>query len=222
MTQDGQRRHGPNVVLVLDQPLEVVEGADYVVSLVADQPLTSLGTVVATEGDWDDHLPYNVCPLLPGTELSRETPSGYTEYTCIAFSPFPGYYHGINLYIIAEDDPLKRDLLLQGLDEADYLTISSNRFYDGVTRIPDRWPLTERYYEALFGGELGFELALEWTSYPRLGPLEWKNQVLPTDDLPGWLNEFEVEEAFTVYDHPAVFVFRKTPDYAPKKHATSC
>ncbi|MFP4323222.1 MAG: DUF2298 domain-containing protein, partial [Anaerolineales bacterium] len=73
------------------------------------------------------------------------------------------------------------------------------------------------YYDALFSGELGFELVGEWSSFPRIGPFEWRDQVLPTDDLPSWLNEFEAEEAFHVYDHPTVFVFRKTENYDPER-----
>src|SRR5690606_13117768 len=46
-----------------------------------------------------------------------------------------------------------------------------------------------------------------------LGPLKVSDQYLPTYDAPGWLNEFEAEEAFHVYDHPVVFIFRKSADY---------
>jgi hypothetical protein len=117
----------------------------------------------------------------------------------------------------AEDDERKRETMLEVLDKADYLTISSNRFYDSLSRIPTRFPMSIDYYDVLFSGELGFELVLEWTSYPRVWDIEWKNQVLPTDDLPAWMNEYEVEEAFTVYDHPAIFVFRKTDVYSPER-----
>src|SRR5690606_40774504 len=43
-----------------------------------------------------------------------------------------------------------------------------------------------------------------------LGPLHVSDQYLPIYDAPRWLNEFEAEEAFHVYDHPAVMVFHKT------------
>lgn len=213
---DGHNEYGPSVTIPLEPALEVEKGKSYALWITATEPLMTIGTAVATEGPWDDPIPYNVCPLPPGTELSRDTKSGYTNINCGSVPLFGPYYEGLELYLSAEDNELKRDLMQDVLDNADYLTISSNRFYDTLSRIPYRWPMSLAYYDALFDGSLGFEMVLEWTSYPRIGALEWKDQVLPTDNLPAWLNEFEVEEAFTVYDHPTVYVFRKTENYDPE------
>ena len=98
-----------------------------------------------------------------------------------------------------DDDPVKRSRLHHVLDRTEFLVISSNRFYDSLRRNPHRWPMTIDYYRALFDGSLGFELVADFTSPPTLGG--WQ-----VDDQPA-------EEAFTVYDHPRVLVFRKRPDY---------
>ena len=52
-------------------------------------------------------------------------------------------------------------------------------------------------------GDLGFELAAVFQSDPNLGSLRFNTQF--------------AEEAFTVYDHPKVLIFRKTADYDPDK-----
>ena len=56
------------------------------------------------------------------------------------------------------DNQIKYDDILRTLEIGDYLTIASNRFYDSETRNPKRWPLTTRYYQKLFAGELGYDL----------------------------------------------------------------
>ena len=72
-----------------------------------------------------------------------------------------------------------------------------------VTRVPAVFPMSIAYYRALFDGRLGFERAADFTSYPSLGPLRF-----PDD---------RAEEQFTVYDHPRVLLFRKTPAFSPAK-----
>jgi YYY domain-containing protein len=112
-------------------------------------------------------------------------------------------YRGIELHLYDEDTASKRQTLIDQLAETDYIMISSNRLYRSIPRAPWRYPLTRRYYELLFSGALGFRLERSFTSYPRLGPVE--------------IADDEAEEAFTVYDHPHVLIFKKMPAFAREK-----
>lgn len=141
------------------------------------------GAAIATEGTWDDDLPL---PL-----PDHEPPSQRYRMSSLAMS--------------LEDTAEKRALLQEVLDRADYLVLSSNRFYASLSRLPRRWPMSIEYYRALFDGRLGFALAADFTSPPSLGTV--------------WVDDHEAEESFTVYDHPRVFVFRKTAAYDPRETA---
>ena len=134
------------------------------------------GSTIANE-HWDDSLPVR----LDGKD------------------PYPKIYQGVQLEWFNTDSPQKLQQILDRLDQADYLTISSNRVYDSIVRLPMRFPMTMRYYDALFAERLGFNRVAEFTSYPSiLG--------VPISDQPA-------EEAFTVYDHPRVQIFRKSEQY---------
>ena len=91
--------------------------------------------------------------------------------------------------------------LIDQLEGADYIFVSSNRLYESIPRIPERYPMTIEYYDMLFSGELGFELVKTFTSRPSLFGIE--------------LNDDGAEEAFTVYDHPKVLIFQKTDAFDP-------
>lgn len=216
---DGHNLFGPSVRLEFAAPFEVKEGESYTLAVIPDDLLGVTGAVVSSEIPWDDPVPYKVCALPPEYAYGDDNPSGLCEYDSTGNDPYSGFYTGLNMPMSSEDDERKRDEMLAILDQIDYLNISSNRFYDSFRRIPTRWPMSLDFYEALFSGELGFELVDTFESYAEVGPFVWRDQILPTDDVPDWMNEFESEEAFSVYDHPTVFIFRKTEDYSPEKAA---
>ncbi|HEY1435856.1 MAG TPA: DUF2298 domain-containing protein, partial [Thermoanaerobaculia bacterium] len=114
----------------------------------------------------------------------------------------PGSYAGPPaLPLFDPDSREKAALIVRALSDADWVSVTSNRVYSNVTRVPSVFPMSIAYYRALFDGSLGFERAADFTSYPSLGPLR-----IPDD---------AAEEQFTVYDHPRVLLFRKTPRFTP-------
>jgi uncharacterized membrane protein len=124
---------------------------------------------------WDDQLPKSLPE--PGMDM------GSAGLRNIDWSPYE------------EDTAEKYALLKQKLNEADFVVYSSKRIYDSVDELPERYPMTNLYYEAMWDGRLGFELAAEFTSPPRLF---------------GWIVEDRhADESWSLYDHPQVSVFRK-------------
>jgi YYY domain-containing protein len=213
---------GESYDIPLEEPLEVRAGETYLfrVDLVGGGPVISGGSVFTWEGAWDDPIPTRVCTMPNGLTLADDPPSGLNSYPtpCNMRDPWWGFLNGYTLDIVYEDVPEKRDELIRYLDDSDYIAISSNRFYDTLSRNPTRWPMANRYYDALFSGELGYELAATFQETFEFGPLRVSDQVLPTyQNVPDWLNEFEAEEAFHVYDHPVVFIFKKGVDYDPER-----
>lgn len=132
------------------------------------------GSVIATE-HWDDGLPVS----LPGEDLS--------------------VYEGFQLELFFVDDRGKLDALLDQLDRADYIVLSSDRLAGVIPRLPERYPMTSAYYRMLFSGDLGFESVARFTDAPSLFGVR--------------IDDHTAEEAFTVYDHPRVMIFRKGPGY---------
>ena len=183
---DGGKRHEleiPEVALSPDVTYylqtQVLQGA----------PLVSVGSVIANE-HYDDPLPFNIDGRLAfGIGPYRSLDLYYEDR--------PQVVDLLQLY--DEDTPDKLEMMLDALDKADYIVMSSGRLWQSIPRLPMRYPVTTRYYELLFSGELGFEKDVEFHSYPRLFGIEF-------DDT--W-----AEEQFTVYDHPKVLIYRKTDEY---------
>ncbi|MGJ3238286.1 MAG: DUF2298 domain-containing protein [Anaerolineae bacterium] len=203
--------------LTFDAPVELVAGQRYIFKAEAlTGSISTAGAVILTEGTWDDRITTaTYCQLPDGlTWADQPRPGLVAPSECNASTLARALHQSYDLLMsYPVDEPLKYNSLVDALEVGDYIAITSNRFYDTQPRNPMRFPMTTAYYDALFSGELGFELVTTFTASYQLGPLEVSDQNLPIYDTPAWLNELEADEAFHVYDHPAVFIFRKTADY---------
>ena len=137
------------------------------------------GSCIAVE-HWEESLPRDWAGLEPG------------------MSPGAHAYRQPQLPMYDPDTEQKYQILRDTLRNCDYLVIASNRMWRTLPRLSTRYPMSTRYYEALFGGELGYEKVAEFATPPRLGPLVIDDQA--------------ADESFTVYDHPRAFIFQKVRD----------
>ncbi len=201
---------GSEVVIDLPQSLVLsrMQDVELTLELVSGSGQIAVNTVgVVHETAWDDGLPLMM--------------NGYIPYDSNL-----GIFRGdLNLDMYAQDDQVKRERFFQMLSQGEYVFMSSNRQWGTIPRVPERYPLSTAYYRALVGcpeeiesvtcynlaesgkfeGQLGFELVETFTSYPTLGKWEFNDQF--------------AEEAFSVYDHPKVMIFRKTADFDPERLA---
>jgi len=195
----GKDLRGDLVTLKLNKPISAVKGTQYYIRFELDQgTLVINGSNIANETDYDYTLPFRV--------------DGYDA--------FGGIYRGdLNLQVYWDDNQDKLDRFVSTLDQSDYIFIPTNHQYAQITRVPERYPLTTLYYRELMGcpiGEdiikcyheanpgdhksrLGFDLVAVFETFPKIGPFE--------------INDEYAEEAFTFYDHPKVFVFKKNADF---------
>lgn len=105
--------------------------------------------------------------------------------------------------LFGEDTVEKIERLATQLSGVDYVVESSPRVWGTVTRIPVRYPSTIKFFAALDTGQLGFERVATFTSTPRIslfGVQLWR------------LADSNAEEAFSVYDHPEVRIWKRVRD----------
>ena len=192
---------GVSYSINLEPEIQLLAGHTYQL-IIEFQGLGSIGingSAVAVESDWDDSLPVRV--------------DGRDAYG--------GIYQGdLNFEMYWDDDKDKLVRFLDTLNKSDYIFISSNRQWGTTTRVPERYPLTTQFYQSLMGcpldhdiywcysvakpgmfkSEIGYDLVKVFESYPHIN--EW------------YINDQFAEEAFTVYDHPKVLIFKKSEDFS--------
>ena len=114
----------------------------------------------------------------------------------------PGRYNQIELPLYVADNMEKRGELLSKLNRADYIIIASQKLRDSIPRMPHRYPFTISYYEGLEDGSLGFDRVAEF------------RRDLNFFGFP--VSTRTAEEAFSVYDHPPVSIYKKASRYDPE------
>jgi YYY domain-containing protein len=208
----GEDSRGSELILELDRPVPAAKGQQFYLRFSLDSGRLDIrGAAVVNETDYDYGLPFRL--------------DGYDA--------FGGIYRGdLNLQVYWDDNEEKLERFVSMLSEADYIFIPTNHQYGQITRLPERYPLTTMYYRELMGcpvgadiiscyheaqpgdhqGRLGFDLVAVFETFPRLDlPLLGRIEI----------NDQYAEEAFTFYDHPKVFIFKKNADFdAGQVHAT--
>lgn len=193
---------GLSLAPTFDLPkVDVIRGSVYQLryEITAGGPLRLFAEPYTLETSWDDALPLAVRNL----------------------DPLGSIYQPYNLQTYEPDTPEKREKMIDILNKSEFIVIPSNRSYDAMPRLPNRYPLTTMYYQELFDcagcigddlenkayglntgfiSPLGFELVATFVSNPSVGPFQ--------------LNDQSADESFTVYDHPKVFVFKKSADFS--------
>ncbi len=129
---------------------------------------------------WDDAL-----PVPPWTMGFQRAMIGQKEPTW-----------QVELPLYEPDSESKWRLMAGKLEQVDAIVLASNRLSAPLMRIGgEKYGITKRYYELLFGGGLGFDQVADF-------------HVMPGID--GWrVDDQLADESFTVYDHPQVRIFRK-------------
>ncbi len=154
---------------IYSQPMTRVQASRWIYQHLPSGDGAPIKTI--TYEIWDDSLP-----------LPVDGKAGCFQYNCV----------GLPLY--DDDTPQKAQTLAQTLTQADAVIISSPRLYpDSIPRLPERYPMTNRYYQLLFAGKLGFHLAAVFQNSPNLFGI--------------YFNDSGADESYFVFDHPTVHIF---------------
>ncbi|MBN1956010.1 MAG: glycosyltransferase family 39 protein [Anaerolineae bacterium] len=162
-------------------------------------------------------------PWVTTTAWVRENvPPGSTIAVEAWDHPLPLDPSGYQIYALPVLDPETAEkwaVIDRVLEETDVMIIASRRGYGALANWPQRFPLAAAYYQELFSGERGFQVAACFERWPRLGPLPLADDPLraaglvlpapachpaaPFPPLP------PLDESFVVYDHPLVIVMQR-------------
>ena len=211
VTPDLRDARGGPASAVLSQPVPVEQDTAYFLLISAPEggPIQVTGSTVTNE-NWDESVPVRM--------FGRD--------------PYGGLYRGLTMEVHWLDDENKRQMYLANLEQADYIFVQSQRRIWASTRLPARYPMTMAYYRALFDGQLGYDLVAQFHTPITVGPLQVSDLTgtaawgrapdVPAlgPDYPFNYSLWAAEEAFSVYDHAPVWIFKKRADFDIEQAAT--
>ncbi|MFZ2956371.1 MAG: glycosyltransferase family 39 protein [Candidatus Ozemobacteraceae bacterium] len=215
---------------VYQQPHSRVAASQWIMNNVAS------GTVLAFESAWDDAIPLLrgdnwglIKPFLDGPRLEIHEPDSASKAARLvsilsradvlvitsnrmygSLCRLPGRYplstafYRLLLGISSDADPVRAfaELADTPLATTPLKKISFQSIPPQATSSLQTMPIQANALQAISASRsfsLGFAPMAVFTSFPRIGPFT--------------INDQSAEEAFTVYDHPQVTLFRKTPAF---------
>ena len=132
---------------------------------------------------WDDALPLS----FPADQYNQ-------------FPRLSNQYKIIEQPVFDPDSQMKQDVIERNLQSADYYILSSNRGYGSVLSVPERFPYMSALYTDLLNGDTPYRKVAEFSTDPHIAFGKKKFVI----------SDRNSEEAFTVYDHPTVLIFKNT------------
>ncbi|MCH7736539.1 MAG: glycosyltransferase family 39 protein [Chloroflexi bacterium] len=133
------------------------------------------------------------------------------------------YSYDVWQFPVYEADTLEKMNTLAGkLASSEYVVFYSSRPYASAARDPERFPFSNQYYQGLFNGRLGYELDREFTNYPELLGVAFRDDAIGRAGLerPEPLNPGDsprisldlgyADDNVVGYDHPRVLLFKNT------------
>ena len=133
----------------------------------------------------------------------------------------PGFRMHEKLPMYEDDSGRKFNTVTRLMEDADYLVLYSNRLAATIPRLPERYPISSRFYDLLFNDGLGYKAVYSSVRVPEfLGIVYWDDpyaRVLfdvpdgykkPRGSVYNWDWFGWADESFTVYEHPHAIVFQ--------------
>lgn len=108
-----------------------------------------------------------------------------------------GRLFGTRGYLLCEAG---RQYLYSRVKDVDYIAVVAANRHAQYTAVPEMYPALAGFYSKLLAGGLGFEPVQIFKTYPEWGRWRFADE--------------RAEPSFYSYDHPAVWVLRRTPDFA--------
>jgi tetratricopeptide (TPR) repeat protein len=93
-----------------------------------------------------------------------------------------------------------RQYLYSRVKEVDYIVVTAVNRHAQYTAVPEMYPVLAGFYDGLLAGKLGFEPVQHFKVYAEWGRWRFADE--------------ETEPSFYSFDHPAVWILRRTADFA--------
>lgn len=172
-------------------PLTIVLIATAASGLAMTSIFTSTQTRIAATQWIFENVPAGAGLLVEANDVLLPIPiDGYPAQSDYAITTLP-------IYDMDSDEKL--DQLLAGLTASDFVILSSNRGYDSLPRVIEKYPMIARYYELLRTGGLGFDRVATFENSPTILGEQIIHEQLPME--------------LTNFDHPTIEIYRKTTAY---------